>query len=138
MLLNPGFTLGAAVGNLGYNVPLSNWFPGTESPYVNNDTYGCDPFSIFQWSYATSFSFWGESFYQKGLAIVAGQKYRISFRAIGSVRYGFTGVNVPVASNFSPYNCATCENYGTSAQISASGWATYTLPIWTAKQNSNA
>ncbi len=137
LLLNPGFYEGAIAGNLNQSGHSNAWHTGQISPQIVAEDSCCDAYSVQMWGWLYD----GESIYQDGLTFLAGHQYKISFCArylpahpiANNVIFGFTAAN----ANSYPYQCTSCEDIGSSPQISNTNWITYTLPIWTPTQNWN-
>lgn len=135
LALNPGFSNGAVFGTMGFGGLTNNWEQGYSLPPEVYTVSNCDSVSVLLHA-ATN---WGSSIFQQGLSFLAGHHYRISLSARkwisnpsnSNVSLGFSASNSPVPPTFDPFNCLTCENIGSTPQISTLSWLSFTLPIWT-------
>lgn len=134
ILQNPGFFEGAIAGSFTHGAHSNHWLEGTYTPQVVSGDSCCDNYSMQMWGYKSN----GESIVQQGLQFKAGHHYKISFcgryvsnTSAGSVNFGFTAAN----SSVDPYQCTTCDDIGSSPKITSTSWNTFSLPIWTPKQN---
>ncbi|MDZ4749927.1 MAG: T9SS type A sorting domain-containing protein [Saprospiraceae bacterium] len=135
LVQNSGFVEGAVAGNLGTTGHADDWFPYATPQVVPGDSC-CDDVSIQMFGWLHN----GEAIYQQSMGFQAGHHYKISFCARfvsnnsygNNVSFGFTGANGYIL----PFQCTTgCEDIGSSPQVFNLNWATYTLPVWTPKQN---